>query len=124
MTAQPLPALTSGDPSAWDQALYAFLELRQRLDTPGTASAGRQRARLQTRLEQLRKQHGWGDISNREYQTKRDSVQAALAQLLDGDRIRTFDAYRTRLLALLRLSPRRHSRGGKDSVGSWSNRSW
>jgi integrase/recombinase XerC len=25
VTAQPLPALTSGDPSAWDQALYAFL---------------------------------------------------------------------------------------------------
>ena len=25
MTAQPLPVLTSGDPSAWDQALYAFL---------------------------------------------------------------------------------------------------
>jgi integrase/recombinase XerC len=25
MTAQPLPALTGGDPSAWDQALYAFL---------------------------------------------------------------------------------------------------
>jgi integrase/recombinase XerC len=25
MTAQPLPALQSGDPSAWDQALYAFL---------------------------------------------------------------------------------------------------
>jgi len=25
MTPQPLPALTSGDPSAWDQALYAFL---------------------------------------------------------------------------------------------------
>ena len=25
MTAQPLPALTCGDPSAWDQALYAFL---------------------------------------------------------------------------------------------------
>jgi site-specific recombinase XerD len=25
MTAQPLPALTSGDPSAWDQTLYAFL---------------------------------------------------------------------------------------------------
>jgi site-specific recombinase XerD len=25
MTTQPLPALTSGDPSAWDQALYAFL---------------------------------------------------------------------------------------------------
>ncbi len=25
MTAQPLPALPSGDPSTWDQALYAFL---------------------------------------------------------------------------------------------------
>src|ERR1035437_3352160 len=25
MTAQPLPALTSGDPSVWDQALYAIL---------------------------------------------------------------------------------------------------
>jgi integrase/recombinase XerC len=25
MTAEPLPALSSGDPSAWDQALYAFL---------------------------------------------------------------------------------------------------
>ena len=25
MTAQPLPAIVSGDPSAWDQALYAFL---------------------------------------------------------------------------------------------------
>src|SRR5450830_559215 len=25
MNAQPLPALTSGDPSAWDQALYRFL---------------------------------------------------------------------------------------------------
>jgi integrase/recombinase XerC len=25
MTAQPLPALASGDPAAWDQALYAFL---------------------------------------------------------------------------------------------------
>jgi len=25
MSAQPFPALASGDPSAWDQALYAFL---------------------------------------------------------------------------------------------------
>ncbi|MFI5259897.1 MAG: recombinase family protein [Candidatus Limnocylindrales bacterium] len=78
----------------------ARAELRHRLDTPGTATAGRQRARLETRLEQLRKQHGWGDISDREYQTERDAVQAALAQLPDGDRIRTFDAHRARLLAL------------------------
>ena len=75
-------------------------ELHHRLDTPGTATAGRQRARLQTRLEQLKKQHGWGDISDREYQTERDSVQTALAQLPDEDRIRAFDAYRAKLLAL------------------------
>jgi DNA invertase Pin-like site-specific DNA recombinase len=78
----------------------ARAELSHRLDTPGTAAAGRQRSRLQTRLEQLKKQHGWGDISDREYETERDSIQAALAQLPDGDRIRTFDAYRARLLAL------------------------
>jgi DNA invertase Pin-like site-specific DNA recombinase len=78
----------------------ARAELRHRLDAPGTVSAGRQRARLQTRLEQLKKQHGWGDISDREYQTERNSIQAALAQLPDEDRIRTFDAYRAKLLAL------------------------
>ncbi|HBW20363.1 MAG TPA: hypothetical protein DEH11_15805 [Actinobacteria bacterium] len=78
----------------------ARTELRGRLETPGTVAAGRQRARLQTRLEQLRKQHGWGDISDRDYQSERDAVQAALAQLPDGDRIRTFDAYRAKLLAL------------------------
>ena len=50
-------------------------ELRHRLDTPGTATAGRQRSRLQTRLEQLKKQHGWGDISDREYQSERDSIR-------------------------------------------------
>ncbi len=54
----------------------ARTELRHRLETPGTVTAGRQRARLQTRLEQLRKQHGWGDISDRQYQTERDAVQA------------------------------------------------
>jgi DNA invertase Pin-like site-specific DNA recombinase len=78
----------------------ARTELRHRLDTPGTASAGRQRRRLQTRLENLKKQHGWGDISDREYQSERDSIQAALAQLPDEDRIKTFDAYRAKLLAL------------------------
>jgi hypothetical protein len=56
--------------------------------------------RLVTRLEQLRKQDGWGDIGDREYQAERDAVRAALALLPAGDRIRTFDAHRARLLAL------------------------
>jgi hypothetical protein len=75
-------------------------ELRHRVDTPGSATAGRKRSRLQTRLEQLRKQHVWGDISDREYQSERDLIQPMLAQLPHEDRIRTFDAFRAKLLAL------------------------
>ena len=55
---------------------------------------------LLTRLEQLKKQNGWGDLSDDEYQKERDAVRAALAELPDNDRIRSFDAYRTQLLAL------------------------
>ena len=53
-----------------------------------------------TRLEQLKKQHGWGDLSDDEYQKERDAVRGALAELPDNDRVRSFDAYRTQLLAL------------------------
>ena len=78
----------------------ARTELRRRLETPEVAGAGRQRQRLLTRLEQLQKQHGWGDLSDADYQTQRDAVRVALAALPDDDRIRSFDAYRARLLAL------------------------
>jgi hypothetical protein len=87
-------------------ARIACLSSYFRFDAPGTMAAGRQRSRLQTRLENSRKQHGWGDISDRDYRTERkyrterDSIQAALTQLPDEDRIRTFDAYRAKLLAL------------------------
>ena len=64
------------------------------------AVAGRQRARLLTRLEQLKKQHGWGDLSDAQYQAERDATRAAIAELPDGDRIRAFDAYRARVLEL------------------------
>src|SRR5450759_1480470 len=42
MLAQPLPTLASGDPSAWDQALYAFLiEKGNRSDrTPSSTTVG------------------------------------------------------------------------------------
>ena len=74
--------------------------LRQRLRTPDVAQADRQRKRLLTRLEQLKKQHGWGDISDAEYRTERDRVRAALDQLPDGDRVVAFDVHRARILAL------------------------
>jgi DNA invertase Pin-like site-specific DNA recombinase len=78
----------------------ARTELRRRLETPEVAVAGRQRQRLLTRLEQLKKQHGWGDLSDVDYQAQREGVRTALAALPDEDRIRSLDAYRARLLAL------------------------
>ena len=78
----------------------ARTELRRRVGTPGIATAGRTRARLENRLEQLRKQHSWGDISDSDYMAQRDATRAALAELPDGDRIKAFDAYRVGLLAL------------------------
>ncbi len=78
----------------------ARAELRRVLETPEVAVAGRQRARLLTRLEQLKKQHAWGDLTDAEYLAKRDATRADLAALPDGDRIRVFDAYRARVLAL------------------------
>ncbi len=78
----------------------ARAELRRRLETPEVAVAGRQRARLLTRLEQLKKQHAWGDLTDAAYQAERDAARAALAELPDGDRILAFDAYRARVLAL------------------------
>jgi DNA invertase Pin-like site-specific DNA recombinase len=78
----------------------ARVELRRRLETPEVAVAGRQRARLLTRLEQLRKQHAWGDLTDAAYQAERDAARAALAELPDGDRIVAFDSYRARILAL------------------------
>ncbi len=69
-------------------------------ETPEVAVAGRQRARLLTRLEQLKKQHAWGDLTDAEYQAERDATRATLGNLPNGDRIRTFDAYRARVLAL------------------------
>ena len=75
-------------------------ELRRRLETPEAASVGRQRERLTKRLEQLKKQHGWGDLPDEEYMAKRDAVKATLATLPDGDRIASFDAFRAQVLAL------------------------
>jgi len=78
----------------------ARTELRKLLETPEVAVAGRHRARLLKRLDQLQKQHAWGDLTDAEYLAQRDATRAQLAELPDGDRIRTFDAYRPRVLAL------------------------
>jgi hypothetical protein len=78
----------------------ARTELRRRLETPEVAVAGRRRARLLTRLEQLKKQDAWGDLSDADYLVERDAARASLAGLPDGDRITSFNAHRAKLLAL------------------------
>jgi hypothetical protein len=75
-------------------------ELRRRLTTPVVVDVGRQRARLTKRLEQIKKQNGWGDMPDAEYLAERDAIRAALASLPDNDRIRSFDAYRAKVLEL------------------------
>jgi hypothetical protein len=45
-------------------------------------------------------QHSWGDLTDAAYLAERDSVRTALVSLPDDDRIRSFDAYRTRVLGL------------------------
>ena len=52
------------------------------------------------RLEQIKKQNGWGDMPDEEYLAERDSIRNVLASLPDNDRIRSFDAYRARVLEL------------------------
>ncbi len=78
----------------------ARAELRKLLETPDVVGAGRQRERLLKRLEKLRNQHAWDDLTDADYLAQRDATRAQLAELPDGDRIRTFDAYRARVLAL------------------------
>lgn len=78
----------------------ARAELQARLGEPVVPVPARQRARLSKRLEQLKKQHGWGDLEDAEYQAQRDEVRAALRELPDDDRVRSFDAFRTQLLTL------------------------
>jgi hypothetical protein len=83
-----------------DVVQAARRELRRRLETPDVASVGRQRERLTRRLEQLKKQHGWGDLSDDDYVAKRDEAKAVLATLPDGDRIANFDSFRAQVLSL------------------------
>lgn len=69
-------------------------ELRRRLRVPHDSLTGRQRARLERRIEQLRKQHEWADIGDDEYRAKRAEALADLALLPDSDKLVAFDQNR------------------------------
>jgi len=56
-------------------------ELRQRLQVPHDSLTGRRRERLKQRMEQLRKQHEWADISDEDYRARRAETLEELALL-------------------------------------------
>ena len=75
-------------------------ELRRRLRAPASSVAERERARLRLRIENLRKQHEWGDISDIEYRTRRADAEAQLAGMPDHDKLVLFDRQREILLSM------------------------
>ena len=73
----------------------AGAELRRRMESPTPGQSDKERGRLRTRIEQLRKQHEWGDITDTEYRKARSEVEAALAAIPgDSDKVVLFDRHR------------------------------
>jgi hypothetical protein len=75
-------------------------ELARRVALPVPGATEAQRARLQTRLENLRKQHEWGDLTDAAYRAGRDEVERALILLPDPDKIVDLDARRDVLVSM------------------------
>jgi inorganic triphosphatase YgiF len=69
-------------------------ELRRRLGTPKEKSERGRRQELDARLERLRRQHEWGDLSDAEYRSKRASISAEMAVLPDENKVVLFDRNR------------------------------
>ena len=84
-----------------DEAIRAAREeLRRRLRAPASSVADKERARLRQRIENLRKQHEWGDISDGEYRAARNEAEGQLAGLPDHDKLVMFDRKREVLLSM------------------------
>ena len=70
-------------------------ELRRRLASPTPGTSDRERQRLRTRMEQLRKQNEWGDLSDTEYRRLRSEVEADLLAIPgEGEKVVLFDRHR------------------------------
>ena len=99
----------------------ARAELRRRLATPEVAVAGRQRARLHTRLEQLKKQHGWGDSATPN--TRPNGTRSGQRSRRCTTRTGSAHSMPTGPASWRcpRRSPRPRGRAARSSVGSWSS---
>ena len=75
-------------------------ELRRRLAGPRDDATARQRKRLEGRLANLRKQHGWGDVDDATYRREKAETEAMLNGLPDEDKLVAFDRQRAAVLDL------------------------
>lgn len=75
-------------------------ELRRRLAGPRDDATLRQRKRLQGRLVNLQKQHGWGDLDDATYRREKAETEGMLAALPDEDKLVAFDRQRAAVVNL------------------------
>lgn len=75
-------------------------ELRRRLAGPRDDTVARRRARLEQRLVNLRKQHGWGDVDDATYRREKAETEAMLAASPDVDKLVAFDRHRATVIDL------------------------
>jgi hypothetical protein len=68
--------------------------LRARLRAPKAGLSEQKRKRLLTRLDQLRKLVGWGDISDEDHLREKEAVERELVMLPDHDKLLMFDRHR------------------------------
>ncbi len=74
---------------------------RKRSAAPAPGSSDKERQRLRNRIEQLRKQHEWGDLSDAEYRKGRAAVEAALSAIPgDDDKLVVFNKHRRVVVSL------------------------
>ncbi len=79
---------------------WALAAPRRSLRAPVSSVADRERARLEQRIEDLRKQHEWGDITDAVYRAGRAETEAQLAGLPTNDKLIMFDRKREVLLSM------------------------
>ena len=75
-------------------------ELARRLKVPPPGLSDGQRARLRTRLENLRKQHEWGDLTDDQYRSLREEVERQLILLPDHEKLVSFERHRQILVSM------------------------
>jgi DNA invertase Pin-like site-specific DNA recombinase len=75
-------------------------DLARRIALPAPGTTVTQRTRLRTRLENLRKQHEWGDLTDTAYRAAHDEVERALILLPDPDKLIDLDSRRDVLVSM------------------------